>query len=241
MNREQEWKKRRLGRITASELSEIMSASGKITDGNIDYVRRKRFERAYGFSYPVSAKNFEIGHAQEPYAIEWFRANHPDIPIIYAQECAEIPVWVADFAKFSASPDAFTEDESIAVEIKTVVGNTNAEFYADAHTSTEDKRKSVMKEHGAQLAGQFLANPRVQRIYLVKYIYQRDEVDEDTTSPLAPWRGLVFAFGREDFDLEAIKQRIMLFDLFIDSGYDSKELKTKKFSIVDDKLVEVEA
>lgn len=240
MNKEQLWKKERLGRITASELSEIMSASGKIIDGNIDYVRRKRFERAYGFSYPVNSKNFEIGHVQEPYAIEWFRANHPDIPIIYAQECELIPIWVADFANFSASPDAFTEDESIVVEIKTVVGNTTAEYYADAHTSMEDKRKSVIKEHGAQLAGQFLSNPKVQKIYLVKYIYQRDDVDEDIQSPLSPWRGRVFSFEREDFDLEAIKKRILLFDLFIDSEYDSKELKTKTFDIVDDKLVEVE-
>ena len=161
MDKEMAWKKERLGRITASELGDLFSASGKIIDGNIDYVRHKRFERLRGFSYPVSAKNFEIGHEQEPYAIEWFRHNYPELPIIYAMELPRIPIWVADFANFSASPDAFTEDKSIVIEVKTVVSNGNAEFYADELTSYEDKLASVKKEHGMQIAGQFLINIRI--------------------------------------------------------------------------------
>jgi hypothetical protein len=226
MSRESVWKKARLGRITASELSEIFSASGKATDGNVDYVRRKRFERRHGFAYPVSARNFDIGHEQEPYAVEWFRANHPEVPVVYAQECEEIPVWVADFANFSASPDAFSPDGRMALEVKTVVGNTSAEFYGDDLTSLEDKRASVLKDHGYQIAGQFLSNPAVEEIWLLKYIYQRDEVEEDVDSPLAPWRGLVFKFTRGDFDLDAIRERIVAFDRFIDSGEESKALKS---------------
>lgn len=232
MDKETAWKKERLGRITASELGDIFSASGKIIDGNIDYVRHKRFERLHKFTYPVSAKAFDIGHEQEPYAIRWFRHNHPELPIIYAQECPQIPIWVADFANFSASPDAFTEDESIVIEVKTVVSNGNAEFYADELTSYEDKLASVKKEHGMQLAGQFLANPKVQEIWVLKYIYQRDECDEDVTSPLAEWRGHIFKFKREDFDLVEVANRIKLFDLFIDSNHESKALKTLKCHIV---------
>lgn len=225
MDKETLWKRRRVGKITASELNQIFSASGKITDGNLDYVRHKRFERTYGFSYPVSARNFDIGHEQEPYAVEWFRANYPEKPVLYAQELPEIPIWEADFANFSASPDAFSEDEAFVLEIKTVVGNTSVEYYADKRTSYEDKRQSVLREHGMQLAGQLLSNPKVQEIWLLKYIYQRDECEEDLSSPLAPWRGVVFKFTREDFPLEDVRERICLFDDFIDSYEETKRLK----------------
>lgn len=231
MDKEMAWKKERLGRITASELGDLFSASGKIIDGNVDYVRHKRFERLRGFSYPVSSKNFDIGHEQESYAIEWFRHNYPEVPIIYAMELPLIPIWVADFANFSASPDAFTEDESIVIEVKTVVSNGNAEFYADELTSFEDKLASVKNEHGMQLAGQFLSNPKVKEIWVLKYIYQRDECDEDISSPLDPWRGIIFKFKREDFDLAKVASRIKLFDLFIDSNYESKALKTLKLHL----------
>ena len=231
MNKEMAWKRERLGRITASELGDLFSASGKIIDGNIDYVRHKRFERLRGFSYPVSAKNFDIGHEQEPYAIEWFRHNHPELPIIYAMDLPLIPIWVADFANFSASPDAFTEDESIVIEVKTVVSNGNAEFYADEKTSYEDTLASVKKEHGKQIAGQFLSNSKVKEVWVLKYIYQRDECDEDVSSPLDAWRGLIFKFKREDFDLAEVASRIKLYDLFIDSDYESKALKTLKLHL----------
>ena len=46
----------RCGKITASELSEIMSASGKIIDGCVSYIRAKRWERLHGYSLPVSAR-----------------------------------------------------------------------------------------------------------------------------------------------------------------------------------------
>lgn len=234
MDKEFIWRKERLGRITASELGNIFSASGKIIDGNIDYIRHKRFERRHRFSYPVSAKNFEIGHEQEPYAMEWLRANYPDMEFVYAMDLPTIPIWSADFANFSASPDGFTPDQSIAIEIKTVVGIGNAEYYDDEKTSYEDKKASVKKEHGMQLAGQFLSNPKVQEIWLLKYIYQRDDCDEDVSSPLEPWRGLVFKFRRDDFDLKEVAERIKLFDLFIDSDYETKAFKSLKFELISD-------
>src|SRR5574344_66196 len=68
--------------------------------------------------------------------------------------------------------------------------------------------------------------PKVEEIWVLKYLYQHDDIDDDTDSPLEPWRGLLFKFKREDFDLEAIKQRILLFDKFIDSEYDAKSFKS---------------
>lgn len=229
-NKELNWKRMRLGRITASELGDIVSASGKIIDGNIDYVRKKRFERSHGFSYPISGRALELGHEQEPYAVKWWNANCPNLPIVYAQDLEEIPFWAVNWAKFGASPDAYAPDQSYVVEIKSVVGNTTAEFFADDRTDYAEKRAVVLKEHGPQLAGQFLSNPKVEKIYLLKYIFQRDEVDDDTDSPLEPWRGIVFEFTRADFDLDDLQNRIILFDLFIDSEYNAKDFKGTKVS-----------
>ena len=66
MNKEKNWLRKRLGMITASELGQIVSASGKIIDGNLSYIRAKRWERKHGFSHPVSARAMDIGNEQEP-------------------------------------------------------------------------------------------------------------------------------------------------------------------------------
>lgn len=231
--KEKEWRQKRIGRITASELDQLVSASGKVIDGNVAYVRKKRFERKHGFSYPAFGRALEIGKEMEKYACAWYRANYPMSEIIYAQEIAdEIPIWTVDWANFSASPDAFSPDESLVVEFKTLVGVANIEFFADDRTSYEEKMHAVMKEHGSQIAGQFLSNPKVQEIRLVKYIPQSDDVDEDIDSPLAPWRGIVFCFKRADFDLDSLHDRIIWFDKFIDSDNDAKLLKTLPYGCI---------
>ena len=93
MTKEEKWLKRRIGMITASELGSITSASGKIIDGNIDFIRKVRWERNHGFALPIFARTMEIGKENEPLAIEWYRANFPDQKIIYSQELPEIPFW----------------------------------------------------------------------------------------------------------------------------------------------------
>lgn len=224
MDKERIWLQKRLGYISASELNDIVSKSGKITKENATYIRRKRFQRKHGFSYPVNGYALDMGKIMEHDAVVWFRENYPEVPILYSQELSEIPFWTVDWAKFGASPDSFTEDERIVVEFKSLVGNSTAEFFDDDYTPYEDKRDFVLSEHGNQIAGQFLSNEKVEEIWLVKYIYQRDEVDEDTDSPLAPWRGLVFKFKRTDFDLSPLKSRIILFDNFIDSANNPNQL-----------------
>lgn len=225
-NREKIWKAKRLGVITASELDCLMSASGKIIDSNIAYVRRKRFERTHKFTYPIFGRAMEIGREMEKYACAWYRENYPLNEIVYAQELEEVPFWKVDWANFGASPDAFSPDHSLIVEFKTLVGNSNIEFFSDDHTSYEEKRSLVLKEHGAQIMGQFLSEPAAKEAHLVKYVPQSDDVDEDIDSPLAPWRGTLFTFKREDFDLDELHDRIIWFDRFIDSDNDAKLLKT---------------
>lgn len=225
MDKEQVWKLKRFGCISASELGDLFSRSGKVTEGMMDYVSKKRFHRKHKFELPVTGRALEIGKEMEHDAVEWLRANYPSLDIIYSQELAEIPFWRVDWAKFGASPDCYTSDERIVFEIKNCVGNDTVYFFDDDYRSEDEKRIDVWKEHGNQIAGQFLSNPNVEEIWLVKYIYQRDDVMEDIDSPLETWRGKVFKFKRDDFELDAMKDRIILFDNFIDSTDSPSVLK----------------
>lgn len=239
MDKEQKWLQNRLGRITASELDSITSASGKIIDGNIDYVRTKRFERNHGFSLPVYSHAMEVGKESEPYAVAWYRENYPQSPIIYSQELPEIPFWTNPYIpNFGASPDAFSADEMVVLEIKTTVGNSTIEFFFDPATSYEEKKARVWKEHGSQILGQFLSNPKVLVIRLLKYCPCNDDILQDTTSPIAPWRGMVFEFERKDFvaSLAEMEERINLFNAFIASDINPSEFKDGRWCLKDGKL-----
>lgn len=221
-------------------LSDIVSKSGKITLGVQSAIRSKRFERKRGYSLPVSSREMEIGKEQEKYAVEWFRENHPEIPIIYAQELPEIPFWEVSWAKYGASPDAFSEDESVVVEFKTLVSNGKIEFFCDEHTPWIAKELAVWEEHSDQILGQFLSNEKVQTIYLVKYVFQDDYNDFDLDSPTAPWRGFVFRFNREDYleSLERLKKRIEFIDVLIDSDLNPAEMDD--YELCNGKLVKQE-
>lgn len=239
MNREERWLQRRLGLITASELGQITSASGKIIDGNLSYIRSKRWERRHGFSHPVSARPMEIGNEQEPYVAEWCRQNLNIGEFVYSKELEEIPFWIATDCPVGASPDAFTPDEKIVLEFKTLVGATAIEFFGDEDTSYEEKKLAVWKDHGDQLLGQFISNSAIEEIILVKYIYQDDDIMKDTDSPTAMWRGIPFSFKRADFEasIEDMKARIALFDKMIDSHVNPSEFKKGEWAVVDGKLV----
>lgn len=227
MDKESLWLKRRIGMITASELSNIMSASGKIIDGNLSYIRTKRWERNHGFSHPVSARAMDIGNEQEPMIHQWAMENLDLGDLVYSKDLEEIPFWIAPDCPLGASPDAFTRDEKIVLEYKTLVGATAIEFFGDDYTSYEEKKMAVWKDHGDQLCGQFLSNPTVEQIWVIKYIYQDDDIMADTDSPLAPWRGLVFKFERSSYvnTIEAIKNRILIFDKMIDAPINPSEFK----------------
>jgi hypothetical protein len=227
MNKEEKWLKRRIGMITASELGQITSASGKIIDGNLSYIRAKRWERKHGFSHPVSARAMDIGNEQEPMIIEWCRANLGIGEIVYSKDLSEIPFWISTDCPVGASPDAFTPDMRTVIEAKTLVGATSIEFFGDEYTPYEEKKLAVWKDHGDQLLGQFISKSSVEEIYLVKYIYQDDDIMADTDSPLAPWRGLVFNFKRSDYGVSILEmqERIRLFDKMIDAPISPSDFK----------------
>lgn len=246
MTKEEQWAKMRCGRITASELGNIVSASGKVIDGNLSYIRQKRWERRHGYALPVNAKQFDIGHETEPYIYDWAVKNLPRLysevdgtGLVYAQNCPELPFWIPeDMEFFGASPDCFSQDGSIVVEFKTLVGNDTKCFYMDEDTSYVEKTLAAWKEHSSQLLGQFLSNPAVETIFLVKYAPQMDDVMLDTDAPDAPWRGVVFRFDRKSYteSLEALKERIVLFNAFIDSKINPAEFKKGEWVVRNGKL-----
>ena len=240
MDKEQKWLQKRLGMITASELGQITSASGKIIDGNLSYIRSKRWERKHGFTHPVSARAMEIGNEQEPTIYEWCKANLGFNEIVYSKELPEIPFWIATDCPVGASPDAFTPDQRIVFEYKTLVGATAIEFFGDDYTSYEEKKAAVWKDHGDQLLGQFISNSAVEEIWVVKYIYQDDDILKDTDSPLAPWRGLVFKFARKDYEesIGELRRRIILFDKMIDAPINPAEFKKGEWYVDDNRQLQ---
>lgn len=239
MDKEQKWLQKRLGMITASELGQITSASGKIIDGNLSYIRAKRWERKHGFTHPVSARAMEIGNEQEPMIFQWAVENLGLGELIYSKDLPEIPFWIATDCPVGASPDAFTPDKRIVLEFKTLVGATSIEFFGDDYTPYEEKKLAVWKDHGDQLLGQFISNSSVEEIWIIKYIYQDDDIIKDTDSPLAPWRGLVFKFARKDYEasIDEMRKRIILFDKMIDAPINPAEFKKGEWSVVDGKLI----
>lgn len=234
MEKEHKWRLDRCGYITASMLSDITSKSGRIIDGTVSAIRSKRFERKHGYPLQVSSRAMEIGNENEKYVIEWFRSHYPDMPIIYAQEVEEgIPFWSVDWAKFGASPDAYTPDERIVIECKTVVSNTNIEFFSDEYTSYEEKKLAVWKDHGDQIIGQFLSNPKVEEIWIVKHIYCDEFNEFEPSDPLADWRGIVFKFARNDYEssIEEMRQRIILIDKMIDAPINASDFKSGEWYV----------
>lgn len=238
MTKENVWMQRRIGKITASELNQITSRSGKIIDGTVDYIRAKRWERKHGFAHSVTTWQMEVGNQQEPYIYQWLKANYPTFDVVYSKDLSEIPLWIAPDCPLGASPDAFTTDERVVFEFKTLVGARAIEFFGDEYTPYSEKKLAVWKDHGDQILGQFLSNPKVQEIWLIKYIFCDDNILQDTDSPLAPWRGLVFQFAREDYELsiEVMRERIALIDAMIDAPINPSKFKDGVW-IIDEKGV----
>ena len=236
MTKQELWMQKRIGMITASELSNITSASGKIIDGNISYIRRKRFERNHGYGLPVSSHTMDVGNETEPMIFEWLKANHENDFLVYSKDLPEIPFWVSEDCPFGASPDSFTEDEETVFEFKTLVGNEATEFFCDPYTSYEEKKARVWKDHGDQILGLMLSNRKVQKVILIKYAPQRDDILTDTDSPLAGWRGSVFYFSRKDYEasIAEMRKRIILFDAMIDAPVNPSEFKSGQWYLTAD-------
>lgn len=232
MNDRSEWRMMRAGKITASRLDDICTASGKWTQASMSYLYQLQRERILGAPMPeVSSKAMEWGNEQEPYAVDWLRHNMPEeyrgMKVRHYDVDFESKVFVSTDYGYGCSPDADIYDgESIRalVEIKSPYRSVELCTIFSPTMPYELKKERVKKEHGMQLAGQLLLYPEVEKILLLKYDGQDDDDDNDMRSPLDPSRGILFEFRRDEFDLEGIEERIRFADRVLSEGLDIEEI-----------------
>ena len=109
----------------------------------------------------------------------------------------------------------------------------------DEYTSYEEKKAKVWDEHGDQILGLWLSNPKAEEVWIVKHIYCDEFNEFEPADPLAPWRGLVFKFARKDYEasIDEMKYRIILFDKMIDAPINPAEFKKGEWSVVNGELI----
>lgn len=224
-----QWLMKRAGFISASSLSDLMcKGSGKAWgETAISYLRKVEYERMMGTpGLHKDAPALSFGRENEPYAVEWIRANiHADVRY-YEEYFPEKPFITVPWAKFGATPDVDIADENgnpiELFEIKCTYSESSTYFYFSPSAPESRKKAEVLKEHRDQIAGQFLACPTVQRIHVLKYNPQRDDTDWDIMDPLDPKRGIIFTFTREEMGtyLDDVKERIIKADKFLNTGLD---------------------
>lgn len=224
-----QWLMKRAGFISASSLSYLMCKGRYKAWGKeaISYLRKVEYERMVGTpGLHKDAPALSFGRENEPYAVEWIKANiHADVRY-YEEDFEEKPFITVPWARFGATPDVDIADENgnpiELFEIKCTYSESSTYFYFSPSAPESRKKAEVLKEHRDQIAGQFLACPTVQRIHVLKYNPQRDDTDWDIMDPLDPKRGIIFTFTREEMGtyLDDVKERIIKADKFLNTGLD---------------------
>lgn len=229
-----DWFLSRTGYLSASNLDKLMSKGrGKEEWGQTAISYLYNIERQRWLNEPpeeISAQQLKWGNEQEPYAVEWIRANgglNQDIIVRhYETDFDEKPFIKVDWAKYGASPDADLFNTATGkivalIEIKCVWGDKDTAMYFSPSRTYEKKKADAFAAHGDQMAGQLLAFPEVDSIYLVKYDGQTDG-EFDMRDPLDFTRGIMFGFSRGEFGdyLDKLKDRIIKADQYLGLGYE---------------------
>lgn len=239
-NREQEWFKKRIGVITASEVDKLFSASGKWIDGNITYLYQKQYERAFNEPLcPKSARSLTLGTENEPYAIAWMRDKHPDWIIKHCSVDYDEIVFVKNDWGLGGSPDGFIfineekESPDKLLETKCVVGDKQICRYFSPTLPYDKKRIEAFEEHKYQLYAQFILFPSVNEIILLKYRPQFDDNPFDLLPVLDESRGIEFVFTREEMGvmLQVVEDRVRFADEYLKSGKDLELLSAKSLDV----------
>lgn len=223
------WKMKRVGFISASRLSDLMTKGrGKSSEWGqtaISYlyqIERERYTGCPPINHDAPALSF--GRENEQYAVEWIRENISDKIRYYETDFPEKPFITVDWARFGATPDVDIPDENgnpeTIIEIKTTYSDSAIHMYFSPSKPYEKKRIAAFEEHRDQLAGQLLACPTCNEICILKYNPQRDEEEWDTINPLDPSRGILFRFKRSEFGeyLDVLRNRIITADKFLETG-----------------------
>lgn len=239
--KEYEWHKKRIGCISASELSQLMpgAKSDKWSQGNLTYLYKIQRQRTLNQpAPPVFSRTMQEGIEAEPYAVAWLRAN-TDMRIAHCSVDFPKKIFVKTKWGLGCSPDVyeiamrdFVNEFKIVldselqinslIEIKCVAGEESTNFYFSPTISFEKKRMRAFDEHRDQMAGQLLAHEGVDIVRLVKYDPQDDNDPFDLRSPLDPSRGILFDYTRAEFGiyLDTIKERVVFADAYLESGKD---------------------
>ena len=256
-NKELQWHLKKVGKFSASRAADLMSASGKWIEGNIDYLYEIQYQRLTNEpTPPVYAKPMQVGIENEPYAVEWLRENYPSMILLHCDADFTEKIFDEPYADlaFGVSPDAFVmkPDSGVTidgapyvytenfkqhiqslVEIKCVVGRKNTVRYFSPTLPFEVKKEMALKEHRWQLASQMFGYPDVELIYLLKYLPQIDDNQFDLRPVTDPSRGLVFEFTRAELAIEIMQYeaRVRYADAYLRSGKDLEMINTLKITL----------
>lgn len=256
-NKELQWHLKKVGKFSASRVADLMSASGKWIEGNIDYLYEIQYQRLTNEpTPPVYAKPMQIGIENEPYAVAWLRENYPLLTVLHCDADFTEKVFDEPYPDlaFGASPDGFVmkpdgglsaenaphlysqgfkQHIQALLEIKCVVGRKNTVRYFSPTLPFEIKKEMALKEHKWQMAAQMFAYPAVERIYLLKYLPQMDDNQFDLRPVTDPSRGLLFEFTRAELVVEIMQAeaRMRYADAYLKSGKDLEMINTLKITL----------
>lgn len=245
-SKERQWHLKKIGKFSASCADDLLSASGKWIQGNISYLLEIQYQRETNEPKPpVSSRQMTLGKENEPYAIEWLRANYPKMDIRHCDADFTDKVFEEPYPDlmFGASPDAFlvknfdqrseivyNEDFKkhikALIEVKCLVGREETLRYMSSIIPYNTKRERAKKDHGNQMAAQMFAYPEIDLIYLLKYLPQIDDNEFDLRSVLDPSRGVLFEFSRDDLsvDIDIYAKRVRFADEWLRAGKDVEML-----------------
>lgn len=218
--RERIWKLKRCGVPTSSALEKLDSGGrenlkgdeliaakiaksrttvdvefGEVAKGYIrELIREKKRNKP---TFHRDNFNFDWGHKQEPMAIAWLRQN----TMLDVKSCTE------DFSEIvfnicecglGDSPDFYVGEDVGEIKCPT----SEAKFEAMLEM---DKWEIAEEYSPLQLAGHFIGKPDAKKLYLLVYDGQNDDDEMDILDPLAPERGILVEFTREEFEDKILK------------------------------------
>lgn len=235
-DREYRWQLKRIGKITASEVENIMTASGKWTQTAISYLYKIQRQRTIKEPAPIkNARSLEWGKVNEPNAVEWLRENllqekYKKCTIFHCDAEGDEKFFIEGDNNFGGSPDAYLmRGRKIAayIEIKCTYGEEETNRIFSPTMPYERKRDRVLKEHLWQMVGQMALPNAPDKIILLKYDAQDTFNVFDLRSPTDPSRGIWFEFSREELSpyIEQLKERVAFANKCLDDGIDLDEIQ----------------
>lgn len=168
-SKEEIWQEKRIGKITASTLPNLMKKGRGVKWGESakKVLYAVKYELRTGLERPEqSNKNFDWGHENEPFGVEWLRAQMMNEVKSCSADFEQI-IFCEPFEGFGDSPDAYIYDfdgniEGV-VEIKCPVDIAKIEEIMECEEITEKH------EYYWQFLGHFIGTPEAK--YLIWCVY----------------------------------------------------------------------